>query len=381
MSTITAGGDLFAAGPPFRLEQWLLLRRGDKHLVVREAVFAAALAWLPLAVLTGIHGDFASFMHDIGTHARYLIALPILILAEWKTIPTLGVVARHFVVSGLVREEDMPHFDAAVARTKRLLASKLADVVVILAAFYLAYLWTHSAPRQVVPEWYRGAGGEARSAAGGWHMLMSLPLLLVMILGWTWRVAIWARFLWLTSQLNLRLVPTHPDHAGGLLFTSNSARAFALPAAGLSVIAAGAAAGQVAAGAALSSFTYEIVGAVVITLVLFAFPLLVFSNKLYSRWRDARLTYGMLALRAGWELHRRWVDRPTLPEDLLNTNTFETANNLYAIVGNVYQMRFLPLDKRSVLTLIQAALIPFIPVVLLAVPPDELVRELRRFLI
>jgi hypothetical protein len=89
----------------------------------------------------------------------------------------------------------------------------------------------------------------------------------------------------------------------------------------------------------------------------------------------------MLALRAGWELHRRWVDQPTLADDLLNTGTFEAANNLYAIAGNVYEMRFLPLDKRSALTLIQAALIPFIPVVLLAVPPDELVRELRGFLI
>jgi hypothetical protein len=40
-------------------------------------------------------------------------------------------------------------------------------------------------------------------------------------------------------------------------------------------------------------------------------------------------------------------------------------------------MRFLPLDKRSALTLVQGALIPFVPVVLLAVPPDEVLRVLR----
>jgi hypothetical protein len=374
-------GDLFAGGPPFRFETWLLLRRGNQHLVGREAVFAAGLAWLPLALLTAAHGDFADFLQDIGAHARYLIALPVLILAEWKTIPTLGAVANHFVASGLVREEDLPRFADAVARTRRLLVSRLADVVVVLGAFYLAYLWTHSAPRHLVPEWYRGAQGEPRSVAGGWHMLMSLPLLLVMLLGWTWRVAIWAYFLWRVSKLNLRLVPTHPDRAGGLLFISNCTRAFALPAAGISVIAAGAVANQVAHGAVLTSFKYELITVVAISLVLFVLPLMVFSDKLYLRWREARLDYGMLALRAGWELHQRWIALPSSGSDLLDTDTFEDAHNLYSVAGNVYQMRFLPLDKRSAFTLIQAALIPFLPVVLLAVPPDELLRELRGFLI
>jgi hypothetical protein len=376
-----ATGELFAGGPPFRFERWLLLRRGDRHLVGREAMLAAALAWLPLALLTAMHGSSDSFMHDIGAHARYLIALPLLILAEWKTIPTLGAVAGHFLACGLVREGDRQHFDAAVARTRQLLESQLADVIVVAASLYLSYLWTHSLPRQLVPEWYRGAFGEPRSAAGGWHMLVSLPLLLVMLLGWGWRVAVWAYFLWRVSKLNLRLVPTHPDHAGGLLFISNCTRAFALPASAISVIAAGAVANRVATGAALSSFKYDVVVVAAICLILFVFPLLVFSGKLYLRWREARLEYGSLALRAGWDLHRQWVDQPRQASELLSTDTFEDANNLYSVVGNVYQMGFLPLDKRSAFTLIQSALMPFIPVVLLAVPPDELLRELRGFLL
>jgi len=385
MSSRTVEDDLFAGGPPFRLETWLLLRSGDKHRVILECVLAAALAWLPLAVLTAVGGEFGNFLHDIGAHARYLLALPILILAERKTIPTLGAVARHFLDSGLVRDEELSSYYSAVAKSKRLLESRAADVLVFLAAIYLAYLWTHSVPSYLVPEWYRGTAGEPRSLAGGWHMLVSLPLLLLVLLGWTWRVAIWAYFLWLMSKLHLRLVPTHPDQAGGLLFISNCTRAFSLLASGLSVIAAGPIASRVAAGAPLASFKNEVISAavasLVISVVFFASPLLVFSNQLYSRWRDARLQYGMLALRAGSEIHRRWVVRPEPGKGLLDTDSFEAANNLYAVAGNVYKMRFLPIDRRSALTLVQGALIPHIPVVLLGVPPDDLLRELRRLLI
>jgi len=383
VTVTTAEGGLFAAGPPFRLERWLQLRRGGRHLVVLEALLAATVAWVPLALLAALRGDFvSSFLHDIGAHARYLLSLPLLILAESSTIPTLGTIARHFVDSGLVRDEDRPRFEAIIARTKRLLEPILADLIVVVLALCLSLLWTYSAPNYLVPAWYRGTGAAMRSAAGGWHMLVSLPLLLVLLLGWIWRVATWAYFLWLTSKLDLRLLPTHPDRAGGLLFVGNSTRAFALPASGLSVIAAGAVAGQVAyEGASLLAFKYLLVGLFALVVIIFASPLMVFSRKLYARWWEARLQYGMLALQAGIALQRRWADRPALGDDLLNTASFEALNNLYAVAGNVYQMRFVPLDKRSAYSLIEAALMPFLPVLLLAVPPEELLQRIRGFLI
>ncbi len=54
------------------------------------------------------------------------------------------------------------------------------------------------------------------SLAGWWHLLVSLPLLLILFFGWIWRLALWARFLFLMSRLNLRLIPAHPDNVGGL---------------------------------------------------------------------------------------------------------------------------------------------------------------------
>ena len=64
-------------------------------------------------------------------------------------------------------------------------------------------------------------------------------LLFLLLLGWFWRVGLWARFLWLMSRLELKLVPSHPDGAGGLGFLSTSLEAFLPLAFGFGVLGAG----------------------------------------------------------------------------------------------------------------------------------------------
>ena len=60
------------------------------------------------------------------------------------------------------------------------------------------------------------------SPAGWWHVVVSLPLLIILFLGWIWRLVSWTRLLWLISRLRLRLVASHPDHAAGLGFVGHS---------------------------------------------------------------------------------------------------------------------------------------------------------------
>ena len=77
------------------------------------------------------------------------------------------------------------------------------------------------------------------SLAGWWHTLVSVPLLLLLIFGWCWRLALWTRLLWLIARLELRLVASHPDRCAGLSFLGHSVRAFAIVALALAVIVAG----------------------------------------------------------------------------------------------------------------------------------------------
>ena len=77
----------FESAPPYHLESWLGLMGAGHPRVVRRAILAVAIAWLPLALLTLVRGDFMrpdhanAFILDFGSYARYLIALPLLVLA------------------------------------------------------------------------------------------------------------------------------------------------------------------------------------------------------------------------------------------------------------------------------------------------------------
>ena len=67
------------------------------------------------------------FLNDFAVHARFLFAVPILLSAETILGPRLAEAARHFVISGVVVEQDFSRFDngcSTRARLARLNASR-----------------------------------------------------------------------------------------------------------------------------------------------------------------------------------------------------------------------------------------------------------------
>src|SRR5215469_18660027 len=78
---------LVLGGPLFQLLRKAHLEGAALELLHRRVIASILLTWAPLAVLSifsGIGGGFARvrFFTDIEVHARFLIALPILIGAE-----------------------------------------------------------------------------------------------------------------------------------------------------------------------------------------------------------------------------------------------------------------------------------------------------------
>src|SRR5262245_223205 len=86
---------VFDGGPPLRLQRSLGLVKPDQPRTAMRAVIGAFLAWMPLAVLAIVqslltgNGSARWFLSDFSVHARYLVALPALILAELDCIPRL----------------------------------------------------------------------------------------------------------------------------------------------------------------------------------------------------------------------------------------------------------------------------------------------------
>jgi hypothetical protein len=380
---------LFENGPPLNL-----LRRiglvGDRQFgVIQRAVFVVLIGWLPLVVLSvlqglALHTDGAnSLLQDAGAHARYLLAAPLLILAEVGCGRRLNATLRHFVDAGLIRDGDRKRFDAGVVSSRNLFNSIGAEIVVVALAYFLAATALVSLPTEQVPAWMTpGRVATVYSFAGWWHVLVSLPLLLIVILTWMWRLALWTRLLSLIARLDLHLLASHPDRAAGLGFLAISVRGFLVVAAAFGLIAAGRSANIVLLGGALPTQQFAFnAGMLLIVGALFVAPLFVFTPKLTKAWREGALEYGTLAHRVGSAFEDKWLGGDQgIGQTALEKPDFSATTDLYAITANVYALRLIPIDISSLIMLGSAMLLPFVPVVVLTVPLDVIWTKLKGLL-
>jgi hypothetical protein len=377
--------DLFEGGPPNGVQRLLHLARRRGPDVIRRSIAMFVLGWaVPflLVVVRSALGEvepILSFLSDFAVHSRSFVAAPALVFAETICGPRLTVIACHFVDSGLVPPSERPRFEAAVRSTVRLRDAPVAEFMVAFLAYGIVYLVIKSGAK--LPDWQINATGTAGplSLAGWWHSLVSVPLLLFLILGWFWRVGLWMRFLWLVSRIELRLIPAHPDQAGGLQFVGHSLRAFGIVGFGFGTVVAGTLANKVAQGASPLVCKNAAIALAAFVVTLFGSPLLVFMRNLVSAWRKGILRYGGLADRLGREFEGKWLDE-TDPGPTLEVPDFSAAVDLYSVVGNAYQMRFVPIDYGSLVLLVIATLSPFVPVLILALPFEVIVDGLANLL-
>jgi hypothetical protein len=117
--------------------------------------------------------------------------------------------------------------------------------MVVITAFGLVAALMLSYPQQGFMAWQRPVSGHPLSLAGWWHVVVSVPWLLVLFFGWLWRILVWGRFLWLMSRLDLQLIAAHPDLAGGLMFVGTSIRVYATLSFALATVVAGGVANRV----------------------------------------------------------------------------------------------------------------------------------------
>ena len=107
-----------------------------------------------------------------------------------------------------------------------------------------------------------------------------------------------------------------------------------------------------------------------------------FSGKLLATWDRGVLDYGALANRVGREFERHWIeDRGDFAANPLHGQLSSAAARMGTLSSNVYGMRFVPVDSRSVILLVVMTLLPFLPVVLMVLPLDVVVKDLAKFLI
>src|SRR3990172_4566851 len=145
---------LILRGPLSQLFLRARMAQPPLDLLRRRLVGIPLFAWAPLLLLSALEGEAfggvrVPFLWDIEAHARFLVALPLLIAAEVIIHQRLTPAVRQFLERGIIREEHRPRFEAAIASSLRLRNSVIAELVLI--AFVLTvghYLWRERLPLQ-----------------------------------------------------------------------------------------------------------------------------------------------------------------------------------------------------------------------------------------
>src|SRR5215471_11466583 len=132
-------------GPLDRLQVRLGLMTLQKPRILRRAFVFALIAWLPLLILSAPQGVVLTnvrvpFLYDPSAHVRFLLSVPLLILAEVVIGPRIVAAASHFITSGLIPVEKYQVFDAAVVEGLRLRDSTVAELVILGITYFGAFV-------------------------------------------------------------------------------------------------------------------------------------------------------------------------------------------------------------------------------------------------
>jgi len=378
---------LVLGGPLFQLLRRAHLSGDALELMRQRILVISLLAWLPLLALSALEGEALGgraavpFLLDVDVHIRFLVALPLLIVADLVVHQRMRFVVPQFLERNLIPESALPRFDAAIASALRLRNSALAEVLLIALVYVAGILliWRHYGALAAAT-WYAipTAEGLKLSLTGAWYAYISLPIFQFLLVRWYYRIFIWIRFLWQVSRVELSLIPTHPDRVGGLGFLANTVFAFMPLAVAHGALLAGLIANRIFyVGAALPEFKVEIALVAVFLLCLVLGPLLVFAPQLAQAKRTGNREYGALAERYVREFDAKWLrGGASADEPLVGSGDIQSLADLANSFEVVRAMQIAPITRDALIRLVVATLAPVVPLALTMMPFEELVKKL-----
>lgn len=377
-------------GAPFlRLQEMLRLVDRGSLSATRRAIFFAAACWLPPFLLAALRGDLLApadgraFLRDFTVPARFLVAVPILLLIEPIADARLARLVRAFANGGLVPGERAEDFRQAVVEAHRTRDSALVEFALAALALAGGAAWGRAAPRIAGSTWVGAVspgGAVALSPAGWWATLVSVPIMLFLLLRWLWRYGLWVRLLGRLARLDLRVVATHPDRCGGLGFIGQFPSAFAgFAFATSTVVAAALARRLVWGGGRVEDLQWAVAGWAVFVTGLFVLPLAAFVRPLRDAKERALLEFAALSLRHDHAFERRWIRGGAPAEDLLGSADTSSLADLASGYRAAKAMRAVPLVAEGLVPVAIAVAVPLALAIATQVPLRTMLRTLRDF--
>ncbi|MEH6584729.1 MAG: hypothetical protein V7754_22570 [Halioglobus sp.] len=347
----------------------------------KAALTLALLSWLVptlTAVVQTWREDAYSgwgIFSDATVYARYLVAVWVMIATERFADGRIKVLVDHFQGAQLLVGQAREKFADAVRRADQSSGSYRAEGLILLIALSWSFLNIHLIATVSQSSWESVVvdGTSQLSWAGEISALTSGTLFLFLVLRWFWRFGIWANLLAHIARLDLQLMPLHPDRAGGLGFLTLFPSTFS----GLVFALGCVISGVIIKALSLAHYSEQTIWLAVATwlllvLMVFLGPLLVFARPLYNSRERGLLEYGRLAHLHHLEFHRKWFGQSGVDAKLLGSPDPSSVSDLNASVQTALDMHLIPIDKTIVIQLLLAAGLPLIAVVLYVMPLADL---------
>jgi hypothetical protein len=379
---------LVLGGPLYQIFRRSHLCGPALERVGRRVMIITLFAWLPLLLLSAFEGHLLgsqnlSFLRDIESHVRLLLALPVLIIAELIVHRRNGPMVKRFVERGVVTAADSPKFSAAIEAAVRARDTPWLEFALMLFVLTAGHwIWRQGATLGAA-NWYATPDrtGLHLTLAGYWFCFVSIPLFQFILLRWYLRLCIWFQFLWRVSRLNLRLLPAHPDRAGGIGFLGKSSYAFTPILFAQGTLMAGLIASRILfLGESLMSFKLSVVALVAFFVLVILGPLTVFSPLLERAKRRGLNEYGTLATVYVGDFDEKWVRGGAKGEEILGTADIQSLADLANSYAVVREMRLVPFALTDVARLAIATAVPALPLLLTIMPLEELVSRLIKII-
>ncbi len=375
--TLASGGALWT-----KLVRSGLVKGGLDGAKTRIAI-VVCLTYVPLAALSWWQGHetglplFSAFLSNFIQSVRFLVVMPLLIIAEVQIRPWVTYVVRYFVKSGLLPTDQMDKYIEIIDRAQRRRDSLRLELILLIGAFSTSAFGLTMVPSMDINTWQYISGH--LSWAGLWCRYLSIPLFRFAWMTWIMRIIIWCGVLFRVSRLRLNLVPTHPDGRGGLGFLASGHNNFAILTFAMACQVSSVMADEILYhGHTINELKATIVLIVVVLIAISLLPLAIFTPKLIESKRLGLYHYGILAKQYVDSYHSKWVNQKGKHDDV---EAIESDSKMQDSFRSVGSMQVTVFDKASISTFLIAAVAPFAPLFLTIYNFDQLLDQVLKKLL
>jgi hypothetical protein len=380
---------LVVGGPFYALLRRLRLVEPAPNIGGRIAMLFA-LTWVPLGCLSALQGVLFGpkvslpLLYDFSMYGRYFVGLPLLVIAEVVIDPRIRRVVTTFDKSGLIGPEARPRYHAALEGIRRLRDSRLAELLLLVLASLPWFMLVDQQEwiSQGLTTWHGNTSG-GLSDAGWWFVFVSSPILRFLLFRWLWRYLVWSLLLYRVMELDLNLMPTHPDLMGGLGFVLDTQRHFGILFAGIGSFIAGRFGNSIAYfGVSVGSTTLPMLAFVIIAVVVVLCPLTLLTPKL-SALRTAGLArYDELARNLTESFDAKWTRARVAPRgSLLGSLDPSSLADFVSSYGVIRDLRTVPVDRKLLFQVAAEAAAPLAILWIAATPAEHIVAGVLKVLL